>query len=134
MTMANPFLNVYFGNPTAGGRDGTVVSTDGDQTAPIVINLDASQNEVKKAKLGIRCESGYETAPNTIIQDKNDASDTWKFSLSENGVFADSITIASAISSVNTIFWAQASSSSLETPARDTSVKLNVTATIQAVS
>lgn len=130
--MANPYLNVYMGNPTEGDTDGTVVSTDGAQTSPIVANLDASQNESKKIKLGIRCESGYTTQSDTVIQDSGDINDRWKFSLTENGTYADSITIASAISTVNTIFWAQASSSSLESPTRDTSVSLRVSTIIQA--
>ena len=132
--MANPYINVYGGNPTEGGTDGTVVSTDGAQTAPLVVNLDAAQNESKKIKLGIRCESGYTTQSDTVIQDSGDTYDRWKFSLTENGTYADSITIASAISTVNTIFWAQASSSSLESPTRDTSVSLRVSTVIQATS
>lgn len=122
------------GNPTEAGTDGTVVSTDGAQTAPIVANLDAAQNEVKKIKLALRCENGYTTQGDTVIQDYNDTNDRWKFSLTENGTFADSVTIASAISTVNTIFWAQASSDSLESPMRDTSVSLQVTTIIQATA
>ena len=132
--MANPYLNVYMGNPTEGGTDGTVISTDGSQTAPLVVNLDAAQNETKKVKLALRCESGYTTQSDTVIQDVNDTNDYWKFSLTENGTYADSITISSAISNVNTIFWAQASSSSLESPTRDTGVSLRVTTIIQATT
>lgn len=132
--MANPYINVYGGNPTEGGTDGTVISTDGAQTAPLVVNLDASQNESKKVKLGIRCESGYTTSGDTIIRDNNDTNDFWKFSLSENGVYSDSITLSSAISTVNSIFWAQAGSSSLESPNRDTSVSLHISTIIQAIA
>ena len=131
--MANAFINLYTGNPTEGLTDGTIISTDGTQTAPLTLTLDASQNESKKAKLGIRCESGYQAMPNTVIQDYNDTSDTWKFSLTENGTFADSITLAAGIDTGNTIFWAQATSSSLESPTRDTSVSIRVNATIEAV-
>ena len=130
--MANPYINAYMNNPTAGGTDGTAISTDGTQTAPLVLTLDASQNETKKVKLGIRCEPGYTTNGNTVIQDNNDTDDRWKFSLMENGTYDDAITIASAIGSVNTIFWAQASSSSLETPQRDTSVTMRISTVIEA--
>ena len=130
--MANPYINVYQGNPTAVGTDGTVVSTDGAQTAPIVVTLDAAQNESKKVKLALRCESGYETAGLTTIQDVNDTNDNWKFSLTENGTYSDSITISDTIGTTNFIFWAQASSSSDESPTRDTSVSIRVTTTIQA--
>lgn len=132
--MANPFINVYQGNPTEGGKDGTAISTDGAQTAPLVVNLDAAQNEVKKVKCGIRCESGYTTTGDTVIQDNNDLNDRWKFSLTENGTYSDSVTISSAIGDTNVIFWAQASSSSLESPARDTSVSLRVSTVIQATA
>lgn len=132
--MANTFINLYGGNPTGGLSDGTIISTDGTQTAPLVITLDAAQNEVKKQKLAIRCEEGYAAMSGTIIQDNNDTNDHWKFSLTENGVYEDSITIASGIDTGNSIFWAQASSSSLESPSRDTSVSIRVNATIEAVS
>lgn len=132
--MANAFLNLYGGNPTAGLSDGTIISTEGAQTAPLVVTLDASQNEVKKTKLAIRCESGYNAMSGTVIQDNGDTNDYWKFSLTENGTYADSITLASGIDTGNSIFWAQTSSSSLESPSRDTSVSIRVNATIQAVS
>ena len=44
--MANIFLNLYKGNPTAGGTDGTAIST-GDNIAPLTFTLDAAQNEVQ---------------------------------------------------------------------------------------
>ena len=132
--MANPYLNIYMNNPTAGGTDGTVISTGGDQTSPLVITLDASTNETKKAKLGIRCEAGYATTGDTTIQDNNDTADRWKFGLTEDGTFSDTIIIASSIGTVNTIFYAQASSDSLETPARDTSVSMRINTMIQATA
>ena len=132
--MSNPYINVYMNNPTAGGTDGTAISTGGDQTSPLVITLDASTNETKKAKLGIRCEAGYATTGNTTIQDNNDTADRWKFGLTENGTFTDTLVIASTIDTVNTIFYAQASSDSLETPTRDTSVSMRVNSVIQATA
>lgn len=132
--MANAFINLYGGNPTAGETDGTIISTDGSQTAPLVVTLDASQNEVKTVKLAIRCESGYQTTGNTIIQDNNDTNDRWKFCLTENGTFDDSITISNVISDTNTIFYAQVSSSNSESPARDTSVSIRVNCTIEATA
>lgn len=132
--MANPFINVYSGNPTAGEKDGTIISTDGTHTAPLVVNLDASQNEVKVTKLAIRCEDGYTTTGNTVIQDDNDTNDRWKFSLTDEGGWADSITLGNGIDTGNAIFYAKATSSSLETPTRDTSVSIRVSTTIESVS
>jgi len=132
--MANPYINVYMNNPTVGETDGTAVSSGGTQTAPLVVRLDASTNEVKKTKLAIRCEAGYTTTGNTVIQDNNDTNDRWKFATEENGAYADSITLSAAIDTVNTIFWAQASSSSLESPSRDSSVTMRVNTMIQATT
>ena len=132
--MANAFINIYTGNPTEGGTDGTIISSGGTQTAPLVVTLDASTNEVKKTKLAIRCESGYQTTGNTVIQDNGDTNDRWKFSLTENGTFADSITIGGGIDTGNSIFYAQTSSSSLESPMRDTSVSIQINTTIEATT
>jgi len=127
------YVNVYMNNPTANDTDGTAISTGGAQTSPLVVKLDASQNESKKVKLAIRCESGYQSDGATV-QDNNDTSDRWKFGLTESGTFSDTIIIASSIGTANTIFYAQASSSSVETPTRDTSVSMRVTMKIEATS
>lgn len=129
--MANAYINIYKGNPTAGATDGDIVSTGGANTSPIEFTLDASQNQSKKAKLAIRTESGY-TASDVIIQDNNDINDRLKLCLTENGTYADSISVGS-VSTVNTIFYAQASSSSLEAPQTDTSANFMVSCMITAV-
>ncbi|WP_041914287.1 hypothetical protein [Selenomonas ruminantium] len=131
--MSGEYINIYKNNPTAGGTDGTVVSTDGDYTSPINVTLDASISESKKIKLAVRCESGYETSGNTVISDNGDVDDRWKLSLTENGTYADSITISTTIDDTNTVFWAQASSDSTETPTTDRSVSLRVATVIAAV-
>lgn len=126
--MANAYINVYKNNPTAGGTDGTAVSTDGDFTAPISFILDASQNESKKQKLGIRTESGYVATEVTIV-DLNDTNDRLKLCLTENGIYADTLSIGS-VSAVNSIFWAQAGSSSTENPQTDRSASFKVSGVI----
>lgn len=130
--MSNPYINLYKGNPTAGETDGTAISTDGEYTSPLSITLDASQNETKKEKLAVRCESGYQTDGNTVIEDSNDTNDRWKFSLLEDGVYSDAITIGGVIDTVNTVFWVQASADSLESPQRDQSVGIKLTTVIVA--
>lgn len=131
--MSNAYINIYKNNPTAGGTDGTAVSTDGAYSSPVTVTLDASQSESKKVKLAIRCETGYNTAGNTVISDNGDTNDRWKLCLTENGTYTDSITISSTIDDTNTIFYAQASSASTETPATDRTVSLRVATTILAV-
>lgn len=128
--MSNAYINVYKGNPTVGGTDGTAVSTDGAYTSPISVTLDASINETKTVKLAIRTETGYTTTGNVTISDSGDTNDRWKLCLTEDGTYTDSITISSEITAVNTIFYAKASSASTESPSTDRSVSLQVTATI----
>lgn len=131
--MANPYINVYTNNPTEGGTDGTAVSTDGALTAPISFSLDAAKNETKVQKCAIRTETGYITQGTTTISDNNDYDDRLKLCWTEDGTFADSISTTNPIDSVNTIFYAQASSASIETPTTDTSASFKVTCVIASV-
>lgn len=131
--MADQYINMYKDNPTEGGIDGTVVSDANDMSNPAAVTLDASQNETKTVKLALRCAAHYKTTGNTVVEALGDTDDRWKFSLEENGTFEDAITIASSIDTVNTIFFARASSDSLETPIRDTSVKIKVSTTIEQI-
>ena len=126
--MANAYINLYTNNPTAGSTDGTAVSTGGDFTAPISFTLDASENESKTVKLGIRTETGY-TATEVTIEDQNDTNDRLKLCLTEDGTFTDSISIGS-VSAVNTIFYAQASSANTESPTTDRSASFKVSGVI----
>lgn len=131
--MANPYLNLYMNNPTAGGTDGTAISTDGTYTAPLVVTLDASVSETKVVKLGIRTQSGYTTVSDTTITDSGDTNDRWKLSFDSDTGWADTITFTDTIRATNTIFYAKASSDSNEQPTTDRSVSFDVNAVIQAV-
>ncbi len=128
--MASEYINLYMNNPTADGTDGTAISTDGTQLSPLTVSLDASTNETKKVKLAVRTETGYVATGDVTLSDYGDTNDRWKFSLTENGTYSDTVIISSGVGSVNSIFYAQASSSSLENPARDTSVSIQVKAVI----
>ena len=129
--MANAYINVYKNNPTEGLTDGTAVSTGGVLTSPISFVLDASQNESQTLKLAVRTESGY-IATDVTISDNNDTNDRLKLCLTENGTFADTLSIGS-VSAVNTIFYARAGSSSTETPQTDTSANFIVSGVIASV-
>ena len=130
--MANE-LKFYMNNPTAGATDGTAISTDDTQLNPLTVNLDASTNETKKVKLAARTDAGYVTTTDATINAYNDTNSRWKFSLTEDGTYSDQIVLSSGIGSVNSIFYAQVSSDSLESPQRDTSVKIKGKAKISAV-
>ena len=131
--MANPYINVYTNNPTAGGTDGTAVSTDGAFTAPISFSLDASRNESQTLPLAIRTQTGYKTMGTTVIQDQNDSSDRLKLCWTANGTFTDSISTTDEITATNKMFYARASSSDTETPKTDRSISLKVTCVIASV-
>lgn len=131
--MANPYINLYMNNPTAGGTDGTAISTDGTYTAPLTVTLNASTNESKKIRLAIRTEGGYETYGDTTISDSGDTNDRWKLCLTEDGTYTDSITFTDTITATNTIFWTQASAANSEEPVTDRSVSFEVQAVIIAV-
>ena len=132
--MANTYINLYTNNPTAGGTDGTAISTDGTFTSPLTVSLNATNNESKKIKCAIRTEAGYVTNGNTIIHDSDDTLDRWKLCLTENGEYTNMITITEPIGNENVIFYAQASSVETELPRVDRNVKLQVTATITTAS
>lgn len=131
--MANAYINLYMNNPTAGGTDGTAISTDGTYTSPLTVSLDAAINESKTVKLAVRTEAGYTTSGDTVISDTGDTNDRWKLCMTENGTFTDSITISNAITNANTVFYAKASSVDTELPSTDRSVSLRVMSVITAV-
>lgn len=126
------YLNIYKNNPTENGTDGTALSSDGKFTSPLSVELNANSSENKILKLAIRTESGFKTTGETKIFAANDTNDRWKFSLTENGNFEDSITIADEITDKNKIFYAKISSENTELPGTDREVILKVTATIGA--
>lgn len=129
--MANTWLNLYNNNPTAGGTDGTAVST-GDYSNSISFNLDASQSEAKVQPLAIRTESGYMAKSGTTISETSDTSDFWKLSL-DNSTWSDTIVFSDTITATNTLFYIKATSATTENPTRDRDVKFRVVADIEAV-
>lgn len=128
--MAEYLVNIYQGNVTAGGKDGTKVSTDGTYTAPVDVELDASKNESKIIPLAIRADSGYKTSGTVTISDQGDTNDRWKFSWTAGGSFADSISTEDTITDVNTIFYAKASSANNELPQADEVVSAKVSSKV----
>ena len=129
--MANTFLNLYKGNPTAGGTDGTAIST-GDNTAPLTFTLDAAQNEVQSATIAIRCESGYETYSDTTISFVSDTANHWTLSKDQMNWY-NSITFTDTIPTSNVTFYVKATSSDSELPSNDDSVKIRVATKIAKV-
>ena len=141
--MANPYINIYTGNPTAGAKDGILVSSDGSYSSPIEGILNKGQLETKTMKLAIRAEEGYTTAGNLTRIYTGNATDTdyayqsfsaLKLGWTENGEFKAVIETNETINSTNKIFYAQFSMSSDEMPMVDKSMKIAVAASLVEVS
>ena len=45
--MSNPYINVYKNNPTAGGTDGTAISTSDTFTEPLTVTLGNCYCEIR---------------------------------------------------------------------------------------
>ena len=130
--MANQYINLYMNNPTAGGTDGTAISLDGSQTAPLSVTLDASKSESKTVKCAVRCESGFMTSGFTTISFAGETAAKWSACDTENGTYASSLRISDAVTGTNRLFYIKAQTSPDEQPHRDTSVTINLRAGIVA--
>lgn len=128
--MANQYISIYMNNPTAGEKDGTAVSLDGSQTAPVSVTLDAASGESKTVKCAVRCGSGYKTSGETAISFEGESAAKWSTGDTEDGAFSASLSIPDSIGETNRIFYVRAQSSSDETPRKDTSVAIVLRATI----
>lgn len=147
--MANPYINVYMGNPTVDGTDGTQISTDGAQTSPLSAVLDATKEESKVMKIALRCEAGYKVKAdgtgNTVTIDFLDGSGnhSTKWGISETQYASDTEALADianftntktstrAVANKNVIFWVVAKSTKDEVPSNDTAIKMQIKATIE---
>lgn len=127
--MANTYMNLYKGNPTAGGTDGTLVSLDGVGTSPVSFTLDASQAESATQPVAVRCESGYEVDGNVTVSASGTNAARWSFSATENGTYASTLTLSN-VGATNTVFYVKADSLTSESPGADQSVKIDVSATV----
>lgn len=124
-------LGLYIGTITAGGTDGTAVSTDG--TSPITASLNATTNEEKVIPVAIRTQAGYVVENNATISFSK-ATDKW--ALSADGTtfnaYGDALQL-SGITAVNKIFHLKVRALSSEEPKLETDVNLVVDAMIATV-
>ena len=140
--MANAYINLYTGNPTAGGTDGTVVSTGDTETSPVSVTLNATNAETAIVKCALRCEAGYKTSGDTKITFTGTSAAKWQVAADNSyadataaaaATFASTLTIPTAIDATNTIVWLKALSSADESPANDTGTDLQVACTVEKV-
>jgi hypothetical protein len=123
----NPYINVYKDNPTANGTDGTPISYGGDFTSPISVELDATINESKIYKLGVRCTDGFKTTDKVILQANSNADKVIKLSLNQDGPFTETLEINDTIKNKNAIFYAKFSTTGNEDPGTNNNffIKIN---------
>ena len=125
-------LHFYMNNPTAGGVDGTEISSE-DETLPLSVTLNASVAESKAVKVAVRCDTGFLIDGDTEIYFKGTNAAKWKVAADENFADADTalsmaqwantLTLAD-VAATNKIFWVKISSSADEDPQNDRSVDL----------
>ena len=132
------YIHVYM-NPTAGGTDGTQVS-EGTGLQPISVTLNATNNEESTPiKLALRCDAGYQTSGNITLSLVGTTQAKWALtpnnagSAGTFGAYGANLVIATVVGATNVLFWAKAKATSDEAPQNDTSVDIQVTATIEAV-
>lgn len=130
--MANLYMNLYT-SATAGQRDGSAISLDGDQTSPLSVILDALSAESKVIPIGIRTTNGYTVDGDVTITLDGTSKAKWGLCATEKGTFSDTLTLT-GVTSTNTIFYVKAAATTDETPTNDTSVKIKATGAIQAVT
>ena len=126
-------ISIYKNNPTAGLTDGTAVSQDGSQSAPVSVTLDAGEAESQIIPLAIRCDEGYQTTGETVISFGGDNASKWSICGTEDGTFSDSLSILQVIGSTNILFYVKATSTTTDAPQRDISTSIIVSATLVAV-
>lgn len=121
-------------------KDGVMIS-EGDNTNPIVVGpLNATIGEESvPMKLAIKCDTGFQSAGDTVITPQGENANKWALAPNNNGAagtfgaYGASLTISDVIKQEDVIFWVKAKSDISETPSNDTSTKLTVQATIAAV-
>jgi len=141
-------IKIYKGNPTAGDTDGTLVSS-GTGLNPIESGAikvpESGHAEGSWIKLAVRCDNGYETVEDTSRHARISIEDStgvtfWQLAPDNNEQpgtaedWGEPLDFLTKIGATNTIFWARARVASTEEPANDTSVDIQVAATIGATS
>ena len=141
-------IKIYKNNPTAGGTDGTLVSS-GTGLNPIESGAikvpESGYAEGNWIKLAVRCDTGYETVEDSSRHARISIEDSakvtmWQLAPDNSGQpgtaedWGDPLDFLSKIGATNTLFWVRARAAHTEEPANDASVDIQVAATIGATS
>ena len=144
-------INLYTNNPTKDQKDGTLISQDHTNTAPLAITLKLT--EQKAVKCAIRTDTGYKTTDGVNIsfayydgteyQTTGGNINNWFVCLDNNytdaenaltnGTWGHSADITSDITDTNTIIWVKYDASNATTPINDDTTAVCLKATVEAV-
>lgn len=135
-------IHWYMNNPTAGGTDGTEISS-GTGLSPLTFNLNASEEEVSAQKVALRCDSGYSIEGSCSVYFAGTTSSLWSAAL-DNSYTDTAVALSTAdwqssltlsnVTTVNSVFWIKAASSSLEGSQNDTSVVIHADGVVVATN
>jgi hypothetical protein len=146
--MAESKIKIYKDNPTAGGTDGTLVSSSTGlnpiESGAIKVP-ESGYAEGNWIKLAVRCDAGYETVEDSSRHARISIEDSagvtlWQLAPDNAGNagtakdWGEPLDFLTKIGATNTIFWARARVAHTEEPANDESVDIQVAATIGATS
>lgn len=124
-------IHLYMNNPTAGGTDGTEISSE-DNTLPLTVILDASEAEEKAVKVAVRCDSGFAVDGDTAIYFEGTNAAKWQVAEDNSFTSDTALTLAlwqstltiTSVAATNIVFWVKATSATTENPQNDRTVKL----------
>ena len=137
-------IKIYKGAVTAGKTDGTLVSSgtglDPIESGAIKVPA-AGYQEGSWIKLAVRCDTGYETVEDSSRHARISIEDSthvtkWQLAPDNSGEagtpqdWGEPLDILTKIGATNTIFWCRARVAHTEEPSKDTSVYIQVAATI----
>ena len=136
------YINIYTGNPNAGGTDGTLISYGGSQTSPLAVTLDKTKSEATVVKCAVRCDTGYALSGDLKLSLSGATASKWKLS-PDDKTFTDTDKVLAStnwsdfislkgIGNTNTVFWVKVSCSPDEAVARDTSVSIVATGVVES--
>ena len=132
--MKQGVLELIKGNPSAGERDGEVVS-ETTQRFPINVIVNAMTSNHTIVKLAVRCTEGYRTTGTSLISFSGATAKMWQVApddsyvdeeAAEAAVYEDVLQISDSVGDTNHIIWIKVSTDGTEDVMVDTSVVVNV--------
>lgn len=120
------YINLYNGSVSADSTNGTIVSDSNK-----IISTVKTDGTEKYQTLAIRCETGYQTEGDTTLELTGLSKDAWAFEYNnKKGEYGAPLVISDIIKDKNVVFNLYSKSINDETPCTDTSVVINLKASI----